>query len=75
MFPPLGTSRWPLEVVGRGFPTWSDLAIRMDLDELLVHLPYTYGAPALCQADSEDPKGSTAEEVPISGTGNSSEGL
>lgn len=50
--------------MGRGFSTWSDLAIQMDLDELLINLTNIHGAPTTCQVDSEDPNGSKTDEVP-----------
>lgn len=51
-------------MVGRGFTTWSDLAIQMDADEQLIHLTDIYGAPTMCQVDSKDRKGNKADEVP-----------
>lgn len=50
--------------MGRGFPTRSDLAIRMDADEQLVHLTDIYGAPTMCQVDRKDPNGDKTDEVP-----------
>lgn len=50
--------------MGHGFSTWSDLAIQMDLDELLINLTDIHGAPTTCQLGSKDPKGSKTDEVP-----------
>ena len=49
MSPPLSTNRWPLEGVGSGFPSCSDLAVQIDADGLLIHLINIYGEPTMWQ--------------------------
>lgn len=72
--PLLGPSGPALEVVGSGFPTWSDLAIRMEADGLLIHSDI-YGVLAMCQADNDDPRGSKTGESLLEWSWHYREGL